>query len=279
MTETATKTSRAGVGLTGRRVAVLDMNDGVPNLGLGAIVDAVETFASSTGDDPISVDIFDVRGKAEIPNENFDVFISSGGPGSPFDGQGENWEASYFDWLERVRDNHTPALLICHSFELMIRHFGLAAVTRRRSPSFGIFPVHPTAAARYDPVLKAVDDPFYAADFRNWQVVEADRRRLKELDARILAREKVRPHVDLERAIMAVRVGRNMLGVQFHPEASPEGMALHFLKDERMKIVTQTHGADTFDKMLKLLEQPKALAHTHATVIPRFLNHAFADHD
>jgi GMP synthase-like glutamine amidotransferase len=161
----------------------------------------------------------------------------------------------------------------------MIRHFGLAAVNRRRSPSFGIFPVHRTRAAERDPVLSAVDDPFYAADFRDWQVVEADQQRFDLLNARILAREKIRPHVDLERAIMAVRVGRNMLGVQFHPEASPDGMALHFLKDEKMKSIIRTYGAKTYDKMLRLLKQPEALAHTHATIIPRFLHHAFEKND
>ena len=262
---------------TGRRVAVLDLNNGVPNLGLRSIVDTVETAAASSNGVPVVVEVFDVRGKSDFPAMDFDVFISTGGPGSPFDGEGEPWEKRYFEWLGEAHTLSIPTLFICHSFELMIRFFGLAEVDKRHSPSFGIFPVYLTPAAQNDPVLRAIDNPFYAADFRDWQVVKADRARFKELDATILALEKIRDHVPLERAIMAVRVGPNMLGVQFHPEASAEGMALHFLQDEKMKSIVKTYGADTFAKMMALLEEPNALGHTHATVIPRFLDCAFSN--
>jgi hypothetical protein len=70
-----------------------------------------------------------------------------------------------------------------------------------------------------------------------------------------------------------------MLGVQFHPEASPDGMALHFMKDEKMKSVIRTYGTKTFNKMLRLLQQPDALAHTNATIIPRFLHDAVEKDD
>lgn len=261
------------------KVAVLDMNNGEPNLGLGAIVDAVESYGSATQDDAIGIEVFDVRAGGEIPGMHFDAFVSSGGPGSPYDGEGQIWEAAYFRWLDRLAASGKPALLICHSYEMMVHHFGLAEVTERRSPSFGIFPVHPTEAADADPVLCALDNPFYAADFRYWQVVQPNPAVFEQLNATILAKEKIRDHVPLERAVMAVRVGASMLGLQFHPEASPEGMALHFLKDEKMKHVVSTYGEDTFQKMLRLLEQPAALAHTHATVIPRFLHHALVGHD
>jgi len=259
-----------------RNVAVLDLNNGVPNLGLHSIVELVETAGLSSDRARPVVEIFDVRGKGELPGMDFDAFISSGGPGSPYDGEGDPWETQYFRWLERAHARNIPTLLICHSFELMIRYFGLAAVTARHSPSFGIFPVHPTPAAQADAVFSEVDDPFYAADFRGWQAVQPDMARFKELDATVLAREKIRKHVPLERAIMAVRVGANMLGVQFHPEASPEGMALYFQKDEKMKSVVKAHGAEAFAKMLALLEKPEALERTHATVIPRFLDRALS---
>lgn len=275
MTESQQHAGPALIGSATRRVAVLDMNNGEPNLGLGAIVDCVETFASSWSEATVKIEIFDVRRAGEVPGNIYDVYISSGGPGSPFDGEGKPWEAAYFDWLDSAHSRGAPTLLICHSYEMMIRHFRLAKVTRRRSPSFGIYPVHPTETAQNDPVMHAVDDPFYVADFRNWQAVEADAGRFAELDAEILAREKIRRNEALERAIMAVRIGRNMLGVQFHPEASPEGMALHFLKDDRIKNVVEKHGADTLERLLKRLKRPEALARTHATIIPRFLHDAF----
>jgi len=261
-------------GTAARRVGLLDLNNGVPNLGIRSILDMVKRFAASPGSPDVEVDVFDIRGKEETPNMQYDAFISSGGPGSPFDGEGSQWEGKYFRWLEQAHASGIPTLFICHSFELMIRHFGLAEVVERRSPAFGIFPVHPTSAGRRDEIFTGMDDPFYAADFRHWQVIEADRKRFKELGATILAREKIRDHVPLERAIMAVRVGSNMLGVQFHPEASPEGMAVYFQKDERMKHIAKTYGTRTLKKMLMLLEEPDALAETHATILPRFLHHA-----
>jgi GMP synthase-like glutamine amidotransferase len=250
------------------------MNNGTENLGLRSIVDLVGSFGMSDRGGPISVEVFDVRAKGELPGMSYDVFVASGGPGSPYDGEGAPWESRFFQWLDRAYEKSIPTLLICHSYEMMVKHFGLAQVTERRSPSFGIFPVHLTRAAESDPVLSDLDDPFYAADFRDWQVVEADQTRLAELDAVILAREKIRPHVELERAVMAIRVGPNMLGVQFHPEASPEGMAIHFLTDEKMKQVVKTYGEETYNKMLSLLEDPETLAHTYETVIPRFLHDA-----
>jgi GMP synthase-like glutamine amidotransferase len=275
-----TDRDRPGIGsLNGdaiRRVGVLDLNNGTANLGLRSILQAVALFGGSNGGRQIETEVFDVRAKGELPTRDFDVFISSGGPGSPYDDEGSRWESDYFRWLERVHLRSIPTLLICHSYELMVRFFGLAIVSERRSPSFGIFPVHPTKAAASDPVMSELEDPFFAADFRDWQVVEADEARFRELDAVILAREKIRPHVRLERAIMAVRVGEHILGVQFHPEASPEGMAQHFQTDRKMKQVVETYGKKTYAKMLALLDDPRALGRTHDVVIPRFLHHAFS---
>ena len=273
-----------------KRIAVLDLNDGVPNLGLGSIVDLVESVQPIGNGDvrrptsdiqPFSVELYDVRQKREIPGIDHDVYISTGGPGSPYDGEGSAWEADYFTWLDRLHAHNLRAgangsskkhaLFICHSFELMVRHFGLAKVTKRRSPAFGIFPVHPTEAGKEDPVIGAADDPFYAADFRNWQVVEGDYPRFAELDATLLAREKVRSHVPLDRAIMSIRVGETILGVQFHPEASPEGMGLHFMQPEKRKQVIDTYGDDAYWKVIDLLQQPETLERTYTTIIPNFL--------
>ncbi|WP_332912470.1 hypothetical protein [Algoriphagus boritolerans] len=47
----------------------------------------------------ISYREFDVRGKAEIPDiRNFDLFISTGGPGNPCEGDG-NWDLMYNDFF------------------------------------------------------------------------------------------------------------------------------------------------------------------------------------
>ncbi|HYE58280.1 MAG TPA: hypothetical protein VD948_07225, partial [Rhodothermales bacterium] len=206
------------------------------------------------------------------------VYLSSGGPGSPFEGEGSTWEAKYFAWLDtlwtheqKVEAPPKSVFLICHSFELAVRHFGVAHLEPRRSESFGIFPVHPNAAGKRDPVFAGLDDPFYAADFRSWQAVSPDRARLKELGATVLAVEKERPHVPLERATMAIRFSPGLLGTQFHPEADPDGMLLHFRQEHRREDIVARHGRAKYARILHLISFPAFLSRTYATVLPNFL--------
>ena len=81
---------------------------------------------------------------------SYDIFISSGGPGSPLESRYTEWDESYFRWLSEVeRWNNNPAneqkkyvLFICHSFQLACRHYNVGIVCKRRSTAFGVFPVH-----------------------------------------------------------------------------------------------------------------------------------------
>ena len=100
-------------------VAILDMNNGFPNQGLRCIKEIVAQFA-----DEVSFEVFDVRQFNEIPDLSFDIYISSGGPGSPLL-EGLPWEAPYFKLLEDVyafnksdKGNKKYMFLICHSFQL-----------------------------------------------------------------------------------------------------------------------------------------------------------------
>ena len=63
------------------RIALLDMNNGIPNQGMRCIREIVSEYK----DQLISKE-FDVRQKNELPDDSFDLFISSGGPGSPLEG-------------------------------------------------------------------------------------------------------------------------------------------------------------------------------------------------
>ena len=72
-------------------------------------------------------------------------------------------------------------------------------------------------------------------DSREWQLVQPNRKVFKKLGAKILSLEKIRTHVELERAIMAIRFSPEMVGTQFHPEADPEGMKKHFSVEENRK--------------------------------------------
>ena len=262
------------------RVAVLDMNKGTKNLGIPSILGILDEASTERHMPRLDYRVFDVRVKGEIPDLGFDIFISSGGPGSPFAGRGKRWEANYFRWLDDLWSFNQSAeqpkhgLFICHSFEMMCHFFRFSEVSRRKSPSFGIYPVHMEDSGRTDPLFENLENPFWGADFRRWQVINPDAVRMAELDARILAREKIRPHVPLERALMAVRVGTGLVGVQFHPEAAPDGMRRHFKSRERQESVIQEHGAEKYEKMLLLLNEPSPLEATRRLVIPNFLNRA-----
>src|SRR5690606_2323055 len=97
-------------------------------------------------------------------------------------------------------------------------------VTERKSNAFGIFPINLTEAGEQEPYFKGLKDPFYSVDSRDWQVIEPDEATFEQFGAKILALEKERPNVDLERCIMAIRFSDEIIGTQFHPEADPTGM-------------------------------------------------------
>ncbi len=264
------------------RTAVLDLYNNTLNEGMRCIRDMLAHGAQLLNGRPIEYEVFDVRAKAEIPDLDYDLYISSGGPGSPFDGEGHTWEEGYFAWLNAIWQYNLKApaeyrkhvLFICHSFQMMARFFGIAEVKNRYSQSFGIFPVHQTPAGLTDPLFEGLADPFYAADFRDWQVIQPNMERMQELGAEILALEKQRPYVPYERAIMAIRLSPELVGVQFHPEADPVGMHLHFRQPERRKHIIEHHGEEKYLRILKRLMDPDFIERTHQTVIPNFIRGA-----
>ena len=260
------------------RVAVIDLYNGEPNQGMRCIREILEVASGRHHGVEIGYDVFETRCRAEAPSLDYDAYISTGGPGSPFEGEGMEWEARYFDWLDGVwrynqanghRRKHV--FFICHSFQMMCRFFRLGRVTRRRSESFGIFPVHKTDAGVREPLFQALAEPFYGADFRKWQVVEPDRERLRELGAKVLALEKIRPHVQLDRALMAVRVSAELIGVQFHPEADAEGMLLHFSQPHRRVHIVENYGEAKYYDIIYRMKDANFLDRTHRNLLPAFL--------
>jgi len=263
------------------KVAILDLYEGQPNQGMRCIRELLDQYGS---DHNIGLvyDEFDVRIRQEVPDLSYDIYISSGGPGSPLDSMGSEWEEVYFGWLSAVEqynnDANTPdkkhILFICHSFQLICRHYALAQVTSRKSTAFGVFPIHLQEAGKDEPVFAGLQDPFYAVDSRSYQVIQPDNARLTEMGARVLAIEKERPHIPLERAIMAVRFTDYMIGTQFHPEADPTGMSIHLQTPDRKKTVITEYGEEKWQSMIQQLNDPDKILWTHSHVIPNFLDYA-----
>jgi hypothetical protein len=128
--------------------------------------------------------------------------------------------------------------------------------------------------AENEPIFAGLKNPFYGVDSRDYQVIQPNHNRIKQMGGSILAIEKSRPHVPLERAIMAIRFNEHMIGTQFHPEADAVGMTLYLLKEEKKKMVIENHGAEKWRSMIDHLNDPDKILYTYARIIPNFLQRA-----
>lgn len=263
------------------RIAILDLNDGKPNQGMRCILQLVNRFLDKA-EHRGQFQVFDVRQANEVPDiHDFDIFLSSGGPGSPYPA-GLLWEDKYNQFLDalyihnQTQENKKFAFLICHSFQLACYHWQLGNVSPRRSTSFGIMPVHKTVEGAIEPLFMGLSNPFFAVDSRDFQVIEPNDEKLEQMDAKIVALEKVRPHVALERAVMAIRFSDEIFGTQFHPEADAPGMRYHFSLPEKKKAIVDKFGEEKFNQILNHLDDEDKITLTESVIIPTFLEMAAA---
>lgn len=260
------------------RIAILDLYEGKENQGMRCLREIVNQFGEINNIN-IELDEFEVRLKNNVPGLNYDIYLSSGGPGDPLESEGSEWEKVYFNWLNEVeRWNESDAHLqkkfvffICHSFQLVCRHWHLATVCKRKSTSFGVFPIHLLADGAEEPVFKGMTDPFYAVDSRDYQVIEP-RMDILHKGAKILCIEKERRHVPFERAIMGIRFNDYFIGTQFHPEADAIGMSMYLQTEEKKKTVIENHGIEKWKSMIEQLNDPDKILWTYSHILPNFLN-------
>lgn len=268
------------------RIAILDLYEGHANQGMRCLREILNQWGEYHHLQ-LEWDEFEVRQEHNLPDMSYDIYISSGGPGSPLDSIGSAWERAYFKWLEQVENwnadvenvNKKYVFFICHSFELVCRHYAIAEVTQRRSTSFGVFPVHVLPAGQADPVFNGLGDPFFVVDSRDWQVVHPDFEKLKTMGAQVLCIEKYRPHVPYAQAIMGVRFNEYMIGTQFHPEADAMGMSAYLQSAEKKEMVIKNYGEQKWHSMMEGLHDPGKIMKTYGHVLPNFLDiarHALA---
>ena len=265
--------------MTDVRIALLDMNNNQTNQGFKNIKEISEKFQKES-QESISITSFDIRYKNEFPNlEDFDLFISSGGPGNPHR-EGKDWEQKFADFLDEIylhnkkHENKKYLFLICHSFQLASIHWELGNICKRKSYSFGVQPVHKTDEGEEEFLLKNLPDPFYAVDSRAYQFIEPNIERFEELNMKIVAIEKFRPHVNLERAIMAIRFSNEIFGTQFHPEANPEGMMENLKDDENKNAMIENFGMEKYLETLDRIDDEDKIVLTQSQILPRFLANA-----
>jgi GMP synthase-like glutamine amidotransferase len=261
------------------RIALLDMNNNHVNQGFRNIKEISEAFQQNSEENVI-IETFDVRFKDEMPEiGDFDIFISSGGPGNPHR-EGFAWEDRFANFLDSVfehnkyNEDKKYLFLICHSFQLASIHWKLGNICKRKSYSFGVMPVHKTKEGREEFLFKNLQDPFYAVDSGAYQFIEPDHERFEELGMTVMAIEKFRPHINLERAIMAVRFSDEIFGTQFHPEASPESL-IENLKDEKNReAMIENFGMEKYLETMDRIDDEDKIILTRNQILPRFLQFA-----
>ena len=261
------------------RLAILDLYEGHANQGMRCIRQIVKDWAITSNID-VETTEFDVRQKNELPDTSFDIYISTGGPGNPLESRFEDWDINWCKWVdEMMRWNANPStnvkkyiFFICHSYQLASRYFNTGLVYKRRSTSFGVFPIHMLEEGKEEPVFSGLVDPFYAVDSRDYQVIQPNHRLIREMGGAILCIEKDRPHVPYERAAMAMRFNQYMIGTQFHPEADAQGMSKHLQTEERRKVVIENFGEQKLNNMIEQLEDPDKILWTYSHILPNFLN-------
>ncbi len=266
------------------KIAVLDMYANFPGEGMRCIIKLINEFQEKE-ELLIETTIFNVRAENKLPDLSYDIYISTGGPGSPL-ALGESWEKPYFNFIDSLL-NHNKSkaviseestkkylFLICHSFQLVARHLGIGNITKRRSTAFGVFPVNQIDKEIHEELFDGLPEPFYVVDSRDYQLVSLNYKKIKELGVTILRMEKERPHVNLERAIMAIRFSKEVFGTQFHPEADGVGMLKYLSSEDKKKVVIKTHGLEKYNDMLDKLDDPDKILLTESIIIPTFLKKA-----
>jgi GMP synthase-like glutamine amidotransferase len=263
---------------SGIKTAIIDLYDDYPNREILNFKEILQRYGA-THNINLTYEVFDLRGKNEVPDLDFDLYISSGGPGSPVDSEGSEWERLYWNLIDGIEAHNQSAaankkhvLFVCHSFQLMCRRLQLGDVTMRHTESFGIFPANLTQAGLSDPIFKGLADPFFIVDSREWQVINPNPVRFKVSGAQILALEQTEPGNLNPRAVMAVRYNAYFFGTQFHPEVEPEGMLIDFERYEKKHTVIEEYGQDNYNDILNKLQGNSKIAHTYKTIIPNFMH-------
>jgi GMP synthase-like glutamine amidotransferase len=261
------------------KLALLNLYAGTENQGMRCLRKIIHDYNTSNHA-PILSEEFEVRNSKQFPGLNFDIYICSGGPGNPLEKSANEWEVDFYSWIDDLlaynnNENNLRkkyVFFICHSFQMICAHLELGKVTKRRSTSFGVFPVHRIDQENKENIFEGLTDPFFAVDNRDYQVTEPNLERMALHGSLALAIEKDRAHVPYERAIMAMRINKYMIGTQFHPEADVEGMLIHFQSEEKKKMILENYGAEKYQSMIEQLNDPEKIRFTYNCILPQFID-------
>jgi homoserine O-succinyltransferase len=268
------------------RVCLVDMNNGVANQATRCFRRIVDAFGKRVRDVNPHVELVfrhvQPRNLGELPSKDDDIVLSSGGPGSPFDGWDEPWctgYRAYLDWVieqnDKRKEGAVKALVVCHSYQIAVGHFKVAGLQKRSSLKFGLMPAYMTADGERADFLEPFGYRLFCWEHRNWEAVSLEATRLDALGGAVLAKETHDSGTHKGDALLAMRFGRGIDGTQFHPEADKPGVLNWIERPEHKVAVENAYGATLYDRMVKSLNNPERLAKTFALLIPGWLGHRF----
>jgi len=267
------------------RLCLVDMNDGHVNQAMRCLRGiAAQFFRRVAVTNPnVQCELLEVSPRNtedDIPG-NCDLYLSSGGPGSPFDGDGHEWVNRYSRFLDGVADaaddggpDQRALFAVCYSFEMAVRHFKVAHIQPRADRKFGVMPIYVTPEGQEHPLLAPFADRLFAFEHRNWEAIDLDTRKLAALGGQILAQES-RDGVSKGRAVLGLDITSGIEAVQFHPEADRAGVVSWVSRPDQAAAFKATYGEATYQAMLRTLDDPRRLARTYALVIPGWLARKF----
>jgi GMP synthase-like glutamine amidotransferase len=222
------------------------------------------------------------RNLGELPDRNTDLVLSSGGPGSPYDGYDDPWCVGFRKFIDHVVERNLAApdtapgmLVVCHSFEIAVTHFAVATMVPRSSRKFGVMPCYVTEEGRRSVLFASFGDRLFTWEHRNWEPVDLDEHKLRKLGGALLAKESREGRFDKGRALLGFDFARGISGTQFHPEADRPGVLAWINRPEHAADVKGAYGVDLYERMIKTLSDPTRLARTYALLIPGWLAHRF----
>lgn len=266
-------------------ICLIDMNNGHVNQAMRCFRSIVSAFFERVerANPDLRMRLVEVSPRdtqARIPRD-CDIYIGSGGPGSPYDGDHERWFADFGKFCDemvssaRRNDADEKSFFgVCYTFEMLVRHFKVADVSMRDSRKFGVMPIYTTSYGQRHELLHAFHDRLFAFEHRNWEAVNLDEARLHELGGGILAQESRDGH-SKGRALLGIDFGGGIEAVQFHPEADRAGVMSWVARPEQAEAFRETYGEFTYQAMLRTLDDPNRLARTFALVIPGYLTRRF----
>lgn len=274
-----------GARLRPLRVCIVDMNNGHVNQAMRCFRGIVARFFERVRrENPtLSCELGEVspRNTNDPVPLDYDLYLSSGGPGSPFDGDGAPWTTDYNRFVDGIIESSIAGgvdqraiFAVCYSFEMVVRHLEVAAIVPRVDRKFGVMPIYTTSDGQDHPLLGPFGDRLFAFEHRNWEAVDLDERKLRDLGGKLLARES-RDGVSKGRAILGLDVAPGVEAVQFHPEADRAGVMNWVARPEQAAAFKATYGEVTYQAMLRTLDDPRRLARTYALVIPGWLTRKF----